>query len=137
MLLRSFEMVSGLKVNFAKSNIIGINMEERLVRGIAHFLSCKVGSVPFKFLGVPVGANSRRANTWQPIIESIKAILSSWRSKRLSVGGRVTLINAVLSSLPLYLFSFYRAPKKVIGEIQKLQRRFLWGGDEENKKIAW
>lgn len=62
-ILRSFEMVSGLKVNFAKSNVVGINIEERVIRGISHFLACNVGSVPFKFLGVPVGANPRRSST--------------------------------------------------------------------------
>lgn len=31
----------------------------------------------------------------------------------------------------------FKAPKKVIGEMKKLQRRFLWGGEEEKKKMAW
>lgn len=136
-ILRSFELVSGLKVNFAKSNVIGINMEERTMEGISQFLSCRLGSMSFKFLGVPVGANPRLRSTWQPIIDSIKARLNSWKSRQLSIGGRVTLINSVLASLPLFLFSFYKAPKKVIEEIIKLQRRFLWGGDGENKKMAW
>ncbi|KHN46938.1 Putative ribonuclease H protein, partial [Glycine soja] len=89
------------------------------------------------FLGVPVGANPRLRSTWQLIIDSIKARLNSWKSRQLSIGGRITLINSVLASLPLFLFSFYKAPKKVIEKIIKLQRRFLWGGDGENKKMAW
>lgn len=136
-ILRSFEMASGLKVNFAKSNVIGLNMDEWSINGVSSFLACKVGSVPFKFLGVLVGANPRRASMWQPVLDSMKARLSPWRSMKLSIGGRVTLINSVLSSLSLYLFSMYKAPKKVIGEIQILQRRFLWGGDDGNRKMAW
>lgn len=107
------------------------------LEGISQFLTCKVGSVPFKFLGVLVGENPRRLATWQPIIDSMKARISSWKSRQLSIGGRVTLINSVLAALPLYLFSFYMAPKKVVEEITKLQRRFLWGGVGENNKIAW
>lgn len=124
----SFEMISGLKVNFAKSSVVGCGIDDNELRGISHFLACKIGNLPFKFLGIPVGANPRGVSTWQPIIDSIKIRLNSWKSRQLSIGGRVTLINSVLSSLPLYLFPFYKAPKKVIGEIVKLQRRFLWGG---------
>jgi len=53
------------------------------------------------------------------------------------MGGRVVLLNAVLSSIPLYFLSFFKAPKKVLQEIVKIQRSFLWGGVEENKKICW
>lgn len=59
-ILRGFEMVSGLKVNFAKSNVVGINIEERVLRGVCHFLACNIGSIPFKFLGVPVCSNPNK-----------------------------------------------------------------------------
>lgn len=55
----------------------------------------------------------------------------------MSIGGRITLINSVLSALPLYFFSFFKAPKKVIKEINRLQRQFLWGGRDEQRKISW
>jgi hypothetical protein len=48
----------------------------------------------------------------------------------LSIGGRVTLINSVLSSLPLYYFSFFKAPSCVLKELVTVQRNFLWGGRE-------
>lgn len=125
-ILRSFEMVSGLKISFANSNVIGVDVEENVLRGISHFFACSVGSLPFKFLGIPVGENPRRASTLQPFIDNIKARLTNWRSRQLSIGGRLTLINTVLSSLPLYFFSFYKAPKKVLEMLERLQRRFLW-----------
>jgi hypothetical protein len=105
-ILRSFELVSGLKVNFFKSKIYGINVEDSFMRAASNFLSCNIDSIPFRFLGIPVGANPRRCATWSPILNSIKSKLSSWRGRMLSIGGRVTLINSVLSSLPLYFFSF-------------------------------
>lgn len=67
----------------------------------------------------------------------MKKRLSSWSSRHLSVGGRVTLINSVLSSMPLYFLSFYKAPKKVVREFVKIQQNFLWGGSSDNKKINW
>ena len=53
------------------------------------------------------------------------------------MGGRVTLIQAVLTSIPIYLFSFFRLPKSVADKFLKLQRSFLWGGGLDHKRIAW
>lgn len=32
----------------------------------------------------------------------------------LSIGGKITLINSVLNNLPLYFFSFYKAPREIL-----------------------
>jgi hypothetical protein len=114
--LRSFEIVSGLKVNFFKSKLYGINLDESFLGAAACFLHCGVDSIPFRFLGIPVGANPRRKATWSTILEIMRKRLSIWNGRHLSIGGRVTLINSVLSSLPLYFFSFYKAPICVIKE---------------------
>ena len=53
------------------------------------------------------------------------------------MGGKITLINSVLNALPIYLLSFFKIPQKVINRLVKLQRNFLWGGDQDNKKIPW
>lgn len=47
--------------------------------------------------------------------------------ERLSFGGRITLLKSVLSSLAIFTLSFYKALKKIILEINKKQRNFLWG----------
>lgn len=116
---------------------MGVNIEERMLNGALVFLTCSNGKIPFKFLAKPVGANPIRHNTWEPLLKAVRLKLSSWRIGQLSFRERITPINSMLSSLPLYFFSFYKAPKKVIHEITKLPRQFLWGGDEEHKKIAW
>lgn len=57
--------------------------------------------------------------------------------QQLSIKGRVTLINRFSPRSCFIFFSFYKALKKVIGEITELQRRFLWGGNEDKNKLAW
>jgi hypothetical protein len=135
--LRSFELVSSLKINFVKSKLYGINVDHSLLSAGSSFLSCRADSIPFKFLGIPVGANPRRQATWKPIVETMQGRLSSWTSRHLSYGGRITLINLVLSSLPLYFFSFFKAPKSIIQQLARIQRNFLWGGVLNGKKICW
>jgi hypothetical protein len=136
-MLRGFELVSGLKINFVKSKLYGLNIENRFLEAGASFLSCLSDMVPFKFLGIPVGANPRRRNTWQPVIDAMSKRLNSWSSRHLSYGGRITLVNSVLASIPLYFFSFFKAPCCVIKQLVRIQRNFLWGGSIEDKKLCW
>ncbi|MCI04724.1 LINE-1 reverse transcriptase like [Trifolium medium] len=91
--LRGFELVSGLKINFSKSKLYGLNVDDRFLVAGSSFLSCQSDVIPFKFLGIPVGANPRRAETWRPVVEAMSKRLSSWSSRHLSYGGRITLIN--------------------------------------------
>ncbi|PNX56330.1 ribonuclease H [Trifolium pratense] len=57
--LLRFELVSGLKINFFKSKLYGINLEDGFLSAASAFLHCEVDSIPFRFLGIPVGANPR------------------------------------------------------------------------------
>jgi hypothetical protein len=80
-------------------------------------LSCHSDVVRFKFLGIPVGSNPRRRAAWKPILEALTKRLTLWSSRQLSFGGRIILINSVLASLPLYYFSFFKAPCCVLKNI--------------------
>jgi hypothetical protein len=136
-LLRGFELVSGLKINFVKSKLYGFNIEPRFLEASSSYLSCLSDAIPFKFLGIPVGANPRRRVTWKPVVEAMAKRLNSWSGRHLSYGGRLTLINSVLASMPLYFFSFYKAPSCVLNQLVRIQRNFLWGGGLEEKKLCW
>ena len=101
------------------------------------YLNCSFLSVPFTYLGIPIGANPKSSVTCEPIVKKCESRLAKWKQKQLSFGGRVTLIKSVLNSIPIYFLSFFRIPKKVVHKLVTLQRWFMWGGDMENKKIAW
>jgi hypothetical protein len=51
------------------------------------------------------------------IEERIEKKLNSWKGKYLSVGSRLVLINSVLSSFPMFMFSFFEIPKGVLEKI--------------------
>ena len=54
--------------------------------------------------------------------------------KNLSTGGRLTLINSVLSSLPMYMMSFFEIPKGVRKKRDYFRSRFFWQSDEHKRK---
>lgn len=52
----------------------------------------------------------------------------------LSIGGRHTLINSVLSSVPLYALSMYKVPDTIMRDLDKIRCRFLWQGTDRSRK---
>jgi hypothetical protein len=49
-------------------------------------------------------------------------------------GGRLTLINSVLSSLPMYMMSFFSVPKIVLKKLDYYRSHFFWQNDEQKQK---
>ena len=135
--LRCYELASGLKINYTKSQFGCLGKSEAWCRDAANFLNCSQMDTPFSYLGIPVGSSPTSRSVWQPIINKFESKLASWKHRCLSMGGRITLINSVLTALPIYLLSFYRISKKVVHKIVSIQRNFLWGGDNVSSKIPW
>jgi hypothetical protein len=51
----------------------------------------------------------------------LKKILSGWKGKMLSVGGRLVLINSILTSLMMFMSSFFEIPRKVLDKLDKIR----------------
>ncbi|MFS7973280.1 putative RNA-directed DNA polymerase [Helianthus anomalus] len=135
--LRCLYLVTGLKVNYKKCHLFGVGVEDTEVASMAETLKCGVGKWPFTYLGLPIGANMKRARYWQPVVDKFHKKLSSWKAKHLSFAGRITLAKSVLGSLPAYFLSMFLAPKCVIKKLESLRRDFVWGRSGWRQKIRW
>ncbi|XP_020272216.1 uncharacterized protein LOC109847395 [Asparagus officinalis] len=71
---------------------------------------------------------------WQSFLDTLNSKLALWKSKLLSVGGRLVLLKSVLSSIPLYYMSFFKLPSWLIKNIDKIRRNFLSGGSSSSFK---
>jgi hypothetical protein len=136
-ILRGFERASRLKVNFWKSSLMGVNVDNDFMELASNFLNCICGGIPFKYLGLPVGTSPRRLSTWAPMVERIRSKLNSWGNKHISFGGRLVLINSVLNSIPIFYMSLMKMPVQVRKKVVRIQHDFLWGGVNGNKKLSW
>ncbi|XP_058726398.1 uncharacterized protein LOC131597740 [Vicia villosa] len=135
--LRAFEFVSGLGINYHKSKLIGINTSNNFLEAASFFLSCKVEESNFYFLGIPTGFNPMKESTWNPLLSKMKNRLEGWTNWFLNLGDRITLLKSILSSLAIFTMSFYKMPAKVVKKFTRIQSKFLWGGLEERRKIHW
>jgi hypothetical protein len=63
-------------------------------------------------------------NDWKIIEQRIEKRLSSWNGKHLFVGGRLVLVNSVITSLVMFMLSFFKVPRGVIEKIDYYRSRF-------------
>ncbi|GJU47294.1 RNA-directed DNA polymerase, eukaryota, reverse transcriptase zinc-binding domain protein [Tanacetum coccineum] len=135
--LKCFFHASGLKINLNKSKIMGINVESAQVIQAAAKLGCLVLKCPFYYLGTRVGGSMTRVQAWQEIVEKVKSRLSKWKSKTLSIGGRLTLLKSVLGSIPVFHMSIFKVPSKVLHILESIRSHFFNGHDPGSKKASW
>jgi hypothetical protein len=65
-LLRSFADSTGLKVNYDKSFLVPINLENDKAQHLANTLGCQVGSLPFTYIGLPLGTTRPYVEEFAP-----------------------------------------------------------------------
>ncbi|XP_006603180.1 uncharacterized protein [Glycine max] len=70
-ILRTFELVSGLKINFAKSSFGAIGVPDQWKQLAANYLNCSLLAIPFVYLGIPSRENPRRCQLWDPVINKV------------------------------------------------------------------
>ena len=112
MMLIWFEVVSGLKVNLGKSELVAVGVVHNIELLVA-VLGCKQGYLPMKYLGLPLGAKFKDKTIWNLILEKMEIKLVCWKKLYLSKGGRVALIKSTLSNLPTYFLSLFPIPASV------------------------
>ena len=114
-----FQAFIGLKVNVGKSEIVPVG-EVNNLDALANILQCRVGSLPMKYLGMPLGTSFKTASIWNPILEKMEKKLSRWKHLYLSKSGRLMLLKSTLSSLPTYFLSLFTIPKWVAARLESI-----------------
>ena len=122
--LTCFQAFTGLKVNAGKSEIVLIG-EVGNIDALATILCCRVGSLPLKYLGMPLGTPYKTTSMLNPILERMEKKLSGWKRLYLSKESRLTLVKSTLSSLPSYYLSLFVILVVVADRLERLQRKFL------------
>ncbi|GJS30681.1 hypothetical protein Tco_0491301 [Tanacetum coccineum] len=55
---------------------------------------------------------------WNGLIKKFKSKLSNWKANLLSIGGRSTLVNAILGSIGIYYMSIFKVPENILSDIE-------------------
>nr|GEX06309.1 RNA-directed DNA polymerase, eukaryota [Tanacetum cinerariifolium] len=132
----SFEFYR-LKINIHKSKLMRIGVSLSVVAATASLIGCSILTAPFNYLGVKVGSNMSRITSWDDVISKVSSRLSKWKLKLISIGGRLSLLKSVLTSIPLYHMSIFKDPIGVLNHLKSTRRNFFCGVDGSDRKLAW
>jgi hypothetical protein len=114
LIFSAFELLSGLKINFHKSELYCFGEAQDHTQLYPELFGCNQGEFPIRYLGIPIHFRRLTNAEWKIVEERLQLRLSSWKGKLLSIGGRLVLINSVLSNMVLYMLSFFLLPKGVL-----------------------
>uniref|UniRef100_A0A8I6YB15 Reverse transcriptase domain-containing protein n=1 Tax=Hordeum vulgare subsp. vulgare TaxID=112509 RepID=A0A8I6YB15_HORVV len=134
LILCLFEQLSGLKINFNKSEFFCFVNAKAEQLTYNQLFGCEGGNLPFTYLEIPIHHRKLTNKEWKCIEDRFEKKLSCWKGKLLSYGGRLVLVNSVLTSMPMFLLSFFEVLVGVRNRLDFYRSRFFWQSDEVKTK---
>ncbi|KAL2252964.1 UNVERIFIED_CONTAM: hypothetical protein Sindi_0091100 [Sesamum indicum] len=137
--LDRFAEWSGLRLNVQKSHLIISRSAQALREEMLALLGFQQGILPMRYLGLPLISSRLTIADCRPLLLKIDKRIAGWEGTSLSYAGREQIIKSVLTAMSVYWASAFILPKKVINEIEKRLRAFLWKGMTNSgyAKVAW
>ncbi len=113
-------------------------MDTSRANDLASVLGCQVGTMPFTYLGLPLGTTRPTIAELMPLVDKVERRLSStaiW----LTYGGRVTFINSAMTPLLTYVLCVLKVPLQIIEFWTGLEDTVCGGSQltEMKKHILW
>lgn len=133
--LNHFGETAGLHVNVLKSNIFMAGVSEEMQRELLEVTGYKTGTIPFRYLGIPLASRKLKMTDYGPLMEQLNRKINSWQKNSISRAGRLELIRSVLQGVQCYWMSILPIPGGVIKKINALCRNFFWNSN--HPPVAW
>ncbi|WVZ67302.1 hypothetical protein U9M48_016400 [Paspalum notatum var. saurae] len=127
-ILDQFSAATGLAINYSKSVLVPLHMDEGEIASCVAVLGCKREGFPQSYLGLPLSHNKLRLDAFAPLIAKADKYLAGWQAALLNPMGRLVLVNSVLDSQLVYHMSSLLLAPGVIKQVDRRRRGFLWAG---------
>ena len=126
---KNFEKYSGLKLNLNKTEIIPIGKSKRNQTILPLDLTdIKVVEGPFKALGIwySYDKNEIQDLNLENRLKNMNIIINIWKSRSLSLKGKITIIKTLILPQINFLFSMIHIPDQILKKIDKILFDYLW-----------
>jgi hypothetical protein len=131
--------MSGLKINFHKSEVIMVGVSKEESTRIANCLNCKEGELPMKYIGIPVTTDKLYIADLMYVGLKVEKRLPPWQGLMVSSWGKSILIKSSLSSLPNHTMGVYLFSKEVHHKMDSAMANFYWDSRQKKKyhMVKW
>jgi hypothetical protein len=124
-ILETYAQSTGLKINFHKSSMVPINLARERAQIFADLLGYKIASLPFAYLGLPLGTTKPTVHDLMPLVDRIERRVSA-NFMLMSYSGKVILVNSLLTSIATFTMCSIQLNPKILEHIEKIRRHCLW-----------
>jgi hypothetical protein len=136
-ILICFEIMSGLKINFFKSEVIVTGVSQLEQARVARMLNCKEGRFPMTYLGFPIADRKLTIADMNYLVEIVGHRVDPWQGRYSSIAARHILSNASLASLPSHCMGLFLLAEGTHAALDKVLARFFWEGVGDKRKYHW
>ncbi len=137
-ILEKFARSTGLSINYNKTTVYRLSSLRRSKAVFYSEFGLFWTNDPFKFLGVVIGGGSDdliKLN-YSPIFERAQIICDMWKSRDISLLGKVCVVNSLIASLFVYKMSVLPdIPEYLIKDFDQMIRKFIWNGAHPKSNI--
>lgn len=135
LILSCYEAMSGMKINFEKSEVFTMELSDEEQSLAASMLGCKIGVFPMKYLGLPVSYIKVTKAQLRYVNDKVEKRLGTRQCDFLTSGGKSTLMEACLSSVPMYTMGVYQLYEGNFQMLDTVRSRFFWQGTGKKGNI--
>ena len=132
-LLKAFAESTGLHVNYRKSQMLPVDVSAEKMDLLAQTFGCSIGTLPFTYLGLPMGTTKPGMEDLTPMMDKVERCLSGCATW-LSYSGRLQMVNSALTPIVTYAMCTIKLPRGVIDNIDRIRKQCLWRGNSDKKK---
>lgn len=122
------------KSTFTRATLVNVGQRNIAILIIQRIVYYKVEDLPITYLGIPVRMGRLVKRDWAVIFDKLEKRLNGWKARALSLGGWLTLVNAILSAMPIFLMSCLIILKWIASELTKYTS-ISYGEDRTSQDI--
>lgn len=134
--LELYGKASGQEINLQKSAItFGKKLDPFMRKFLGLYTGIEQEGGAGKYLGLPECFSGSKRELLNYITDRLKARLSGWYDKTLSLGRKEVLLKSVAMALPVYAMSCFRLTKHQCKQITTAMSNFWWNESEDKNKM--
>jgi hypothetical protein len=126
--------MSGLKINYQKSEVFALGCSEVEAIRVAQMLNCNTGHLPLRYLVVLVHDKCMATSDLNYVAAKGEKRVPTWQSVGLSSGGKMILVESCLSSIPSYTMGVYALQEGVHQKMDTARANFFWHGPNMKRR---
>lgn len=133
-LLQVYERCSGRQISIEKCSFyIGPRAAHRATQ-IVRVTGMQQKDFLIRYLGVPIFAGRSKLIYFEHLVIKVRHKLEGWQARLLSFAGRLTLLQVVLTSIPIYTLASSAVP--ITKRLERLMCNILLHTQRE-KRVHW